>query len=236
MTIYSGFSYKKWWCSIVMLVYQRVQSFSSCSICCTRFFFGSLLHNHSHILLEEHVSLGRSSLSSWPPPMILSSKFPWWVETLELGILIFRLKPLTLPFSYAKTAKKSCLPTHHHHPSPASQDQGVAFYVLKAIVTLAYPYPPPQMLTLCGSLLDIVIAIMKLFHSEARIQERMLFGARGGTDLKDMRFSDVEHLHFLKGFPFFLFFSLSLSFLMYIYHMSHRKNTFPNLWMSFPWT
>lgn len=50
------------------------------------------------------------------------------------------------------------------------QDQGVAYYVVKAIVTLAYPCPPPQMFTLCGSLLDIVIAIMKLFHSEARIQ------------------------------------------------------------------
>eukprot|EP00913_Durusdinium_trenchii_P009817 g9217.t1 len=52
-----------------------------------------------------------------------------------------------------------------------NQDQGVAFYVLKAIVTLAYPYPPPQMLTLCGTLLDLVIAIMKLFPQEARIQE-----------------------------------------------------------------
>lgn len=52
-----------------------------------------------------------------------------------------------------------------------TQDQGVAFYVLKAIVTLAYPYPPPQMLTLCGTLLDLVIAIMKLFPQEARIQE-----------------------------------------------------------------
>ena len=28
MTIYSGFSHKKWWFSIVMLVYQRVTSFS----------------------------------------------------------------------------------------------------------------------------------------------------------------------------------------------------------------
>jgi hypothetical protein len=38
----------------------------------------------------------------------------------------------------------------------------------------------------------------------------MLFGARGGTDLKDMRFSDVEHLHFWRDFLFFFFFSLSL--------------------------
>lgn len=52
----------------------------------------------------------------------------------------------------------------------AFQDQGVVFYVLKAIVTLAYPYPPPQMISLCGSLLDIVIAVMKLFPSEARVQ------------------------------------------------------------------
>ena len=42
---------------------------------------------------------------------------------------------------------------------------------MKAIVTLAYPYPPQQMLALCGSLLDIVIAIMKLFPAEARIQD-----------------------------------------------------------------
>lgn len=52
-----------------------------------------------------------------------------------------------------------------------SQDQGVVYYVMKAIVTLAYPYPPQQMLALCGSLLDIVIAIMKLFPAEARIQD-----------------------------------------------------------------
>eukprot|EP00434_Breviolum_minutum_P015963 symbB.v1.2.014071.t1/scaffold1011.1/size144341/1 len=52
-----------------------------------------------------------------------------------------------------------------------SKDQGVVFYVLKAIVTLAYPYPPPQLISLCGSLLDIVIAVMKLFPSEARVQE-----------------------------------------------------------------
>ena len=46
----------------------------------------------------------------------------------------------------------------------------MVFYVLKAIVTLAYPYPPPQLISLCGSLLDIVIAVMKLFPSEARVQ------------------------------------------------------------------
>jgi hypothetical protein len=45
----------------------------------------------------------------------------------------------------------------------------------------------------------------------------MLFGARGGTDLKDMRFSDVEHLHFWRDFLFFFFFlSLSLSLCTYI--------------------
>ncbi|CAK8997030.1 Protein aardvark (Suppressor of amiB protein 16) [Durusdinium trenchii] len=53
--------------------------------------------------------------------------------------------------------------------NPGSESIGVAFYVLKAIVTLAYPYPPPQMLTLCGTLLDLVIAIMKLFPSGCEV-------------------------------------------------------------------
>ena len=69
-----------------------------------------------------------------------------------------------------------------------NQDQGVAFYVLKAIVTLAYPYPPPQMLTLCGTLLDLVIAIMKLFPQEARIQES------AGSDPYPIRHETHQHL------------------------------------------
>ena len=137
------------------------------------------------------------------------------VETIDLAFFICK--------NYQKLLK-SCLPTHHDHPSPASQDQGVAFYVLKAIVTLAYPYPPPQMLTLCGSLLDIVIAIMKLFHSEARIQERMLAvrcAWRHWFEGHEVFWCRTSA--FLKGFPLFFsfFLSLSLSLSPYVHISSY---------------
>eukprot|EP00439_Symbiodinium_sp_Y106_P037482 s2876_g4.t1 len=52
-----------------------------------------------------------------------------------------------------------------------AENSAVVFYALKATVTLGYPHPPPEMIHICESLLDLVLAVMRAFPAEARIQE-----------------------------------------------------------------
>ena len=118
MTIYSGFSHWKWWCSIVMLVYQRV--------------FRGVYSIISACLMVKYVK------SPWKSPLI---PIHLHVRPANFGVPHFRTKPLIVRYCWLGWFHYIHIVSPCVHMLNIEYGKSSRFYVFQNSITITQFYP-----------------------------------------------------------------------------------------------